>query len=128
MLCTVEPDVDLAQLEAELATVSMRPAPPAWSRPVTRGNLDTVAAALLDSRAKDPKPSFSDVGPNNTPLPRLNLSVKISALTPDVHIYTRSKLPWVTVPDGVPAVEVYYDTKALWPASSLERLKATRRA
>ena len=43
--------------------------------------LETVAAAL----AKDPKPSFSDVGPANTPLPRLNLSVKISALTPDVH-------------------------------------------
>jgi hypothetical protein len=51
-----------------------------------------------------------------------------STVEPDVHIYTRSKLPWVTVPDGVPAVEVYYDTKALWPASSLERLKATRRA
>jgi RHH-type transcriptional regulator, proline utilization regulon repressor / proline dehydrogenase / delta 1-pyrroline-5-carboxylate dehydrogenase len=43
--------------------------------------LDTVAAAL----AKERTPSFSDLGPNNTPLPRLNLSVKISALTPDVH-------------------------------------------
>src|ERR1051325_661830 len=43
--------------------------------------LDTVAAAL----AKDPAPAFSDVGANNVALPRLNLSVKISALTPDVH-------------------------------------------
>lgn len=34
--------------------------------------------------AKDPTPCFSDVGPHG-PLPRLNLSVKISALTPDVH-------------------------------------------
>jgi len=34
--------------------------------------------------AKEPAPSFSDVGPKG-PLPRLNLSVKISALTPDVH-------------------------------------------
>jgi hypothetical protein len=51
-----------------------------------------------------------------------------STVEPDVHIYTRSKLPWITIPDGVPAVEVYYDTKTLWPAPSLERLKAIRRA
>jgi hypothetical protein len=51
-----------------------------------------------------------------------------STVEPDVHIYTRSKLPWIAIPDGVPAVEVYYDTKALWPPSSLERLKAIRPA
>src|SRR5271167_493755 len=28
-----------------------------------------------------------------------------SALPPDVHIYTRSKLPWVRLPADVPAVE-----------------------
>ena len=33
---------------------------------------------------RTPQPAFSDVGPAG-PLPRLNLSVKISALTPDVH-------------------------------------------
>jgi hypothetical protein len=47
-----------------------------------------------------------------------------SEVTPDVHIYTRSKLPWISLPEGVPAFEVYYDTKALWPAASLERLEA----
>jgi hypothetical protein len=47
-----------------------------------------------------------------------------SGVEPDVHIYTRSKVPWVAIPDGVPAVEVYYDTKALWPAESLERVRA----
>ena len=47
-----------------------------------------------------------------------------SAVAPDVHIYTRSKQPWVALPDGVPAFEVYYDMKALWPAESLERLRA----
>jgi hypothetical protein len=30
----------------------------------------------------------------------------------------------VSVPDGVPAFEVYYDSKVLWPAESLERLRA----
>jgi hypothetical protein len=47
-----------------------------------------------------------------------------AAVAPDVHIFTRSKLPWVTLPDSVPAFEVYYDSKALWPAASLERLGA----
>jgi hypothetical protein len=45
-------------------------------------------------------------------------------IAPDVHIYTRSKLPWIVLPESVPAFEVYYDTKALWPPASLERLKA----
>ena len=47
-----------------------------------------------------------------------------SSVAPDVHIFIRSKLPWVTLPEDVPAVEVYYDSKALWPAESLERLRA----
>ena len=47
-----------------------------------------------------------------------------AALPPDVHIYTRSKLPWVQLPAGVPAFEGYYDAKALWPAASLDRRAA----
>jgi len=47
-----------------------------------------------------------------------------SGVTPDVHIYTRSKVGWVTLPDSEPAFEVYYDSKKLWPAASLERLNA----
>ena len=47
-----------------------------------------------------------------------------SSVEPDVHIFTRSKLPWVTIPESVPAFDVYYDTKKLWPAESLERLAA----
>jgi hypothetical protein len=47
-----------------------------------------------------------------------------SAVQPDVHIFTRSKLPWVAVPETTPAFDVYYDSKTLWPASSLVRLRA----
>jgi hypothetical protein len=47
-----------------------------------------------------------------------------SSVAPDVHIFTRSKVPWVTLPDSVPAFEVYYDSQKLWPAASLERLQA----
>ena len=46
-----------------------------------------------------------------------------SALRPDVHIYTRSKVPWVGLPPEVPAFEVFYDREALWPAESMERLQ-----
>jgi hypothetical protein len=47
-----------------------------------------------------------------------------ASVSPDVHIFTRSKLPWVTLPDGVPSFDVYYDTEALWPAESFDRLRA----
>jgi hypothetical protein len=47
-----------------------------------------------------------------------------SAVTPDVHIYTRSKVPWIALPDSVPAFDVYYDSKILWPEASLARLRA----
>lgn len=47
-----------------------------------------------------------------------------ATLSPGVHIYVRSKLPWVTLPADVPAFEAYYDSKKLWPEASLERRKA----
>jgi hypothetical protein len=47
-----------------------------------------------------------------------------SDVEPDVHIYTKSKLSWVKLPESVPAFEGYYDSKALWPPESLERLRA----
>ena len=49
-----------------------------------------------------------------------------ASVSPDVHIFTRSKLPWVALPEGVPAFNMYYDTEKLWPAESLERLRAAR--
>jgi hypothetical protein len=47
-----------------------------------------------------------------------------AALPPDVHIYTRSKLPWITLPESVPAFDAYYSSAKLWPAASLERRRA----
>ncbi|MGH7057414.1 MAG: GFA family protein [Acetobacteraceae bacterium] len=42
-------------------------------------------------------------------------------LAPDVHIFTRSKLPWITLPENAAAFDEFYDVDALWPAPSLER-------
>ena len=47
-----------------------------------------------------------------------------SSVAPDAHIFTRSKLGWITLPDSAPAFEVYYDMEALWPAASRERIEA----
>lgn len=49
-----------------------------------------------------------------------------AAVSPDVHIFTRSKLPWVTLPRSVPAFDEFYDVKRQWPAASLERMEALR--
>ena len=46
------------------------------------------------------------------------------ALTPDVHIYVRSKLPWIALPEGTPSFDAYYDSRKLWPSTSLERRRA----
>jgi len=45
-------------------------------------------------------------------------------VAPDVHIYTRSKVSWLTLPDAAPAFENYYDSGKLWPPASLTRLEA----
>jgi hypothetical protein len=49
------------------------------------------------------------------------------AIEPDVHIFTRSKVPWVRLPDGGRAFDVYYDMKKEWPAGSLKRRAAAVR-
>lgn len=51
------------------------------------------------------------------------------ACPPDVHIFTRTKAPFIDLPGDVRAFEVFYNMQAEWPAGSLERFDAlgTRR-
>jgi hypothetical protein len=69
---------------------------------------------------------FSEYGRPEVRFVRAGTLDDPSRVRPDVHIFTRSKLSWVTLPESVPAFEVYYDSRALWPAASLERLEAIR--
>ncbi len=46
------------------------------------------------------------------------------ALVPDVHIFTRSKVPWVGLPTGARAFAEYYEMEREWPAESLARRRA----
>lgn len=47
-------------------------------------------------------------------------------IAPDIHIFTRSKVPWLVLPDGVPIMDEYYDRQTVWPAESLARYDALR--
>lgn len=49
-----------------------------------------------------------------------------SRLTPDIHIYTSTKLPWLALPPDVPAVAEYYSAREVWSKESLERSRRLR--
>lgn len=67
---------------------------------------------------------FSEYGRPEVKFVRAGTLDDPSQARPDVHIFTRSKLPWVELPASVPAFDVYYDRHELWPAESLARLDA----
>ena len=68
---------------------------------------------------------YSGAGPNIAFI-RVGTLDAPARVPPDIHIYTRSKLPWVRLPEGVAAFEGYYDARELWPAESLARFRAAR--
>jgi hypothetical protein len=48
------------------------------------------------------------------------------AFSPDIHIFTSSKQPWVVLPAGATVVPEYYDFRREWPAECIERRRAMR--
>src|SRR5205807_8127112 len=49
------------------------------------------------------------------------------AVKPDVHIFTRSKLPWLELPKGVPAFKTFYRIDEVWSEESRKRLGRDQR-
>jgi hypothetical protein len=45
------------------------------------------------------------------------------AVEPDVHIFTRSKLPWLELPKGVPTFDLFYKIDEIWRPESKARLQ-----
>ncbi len=43
---------------------------------------------------------------------------------PDVHIYTSTKAPWLTLPPGALAVDEFYNIDEVWSEESLRRREA----
>jgi hypothetical protein len=50
------------------------------------------------------------------------------AVSPDVHIFTRSKLPWLDLPTDVPAFDSFYQLDRVWSPESLQRFHIARAA
>jgi hypothetical protein len=48
------------------------------------------------------------------------------AIEPDLHIFTRSKVPWLQLPPGARVFETFYKLDEVWPAESLERRRLAR--
>lgn len=59
--------------------------------------------------------------PGDTVLLRAGTLDRPEEVAPDVHIFTRSKLPWLQLPEGARAFEAFYKLPEVWSAASLER-------
>jgi len=40
---------------------------------------------------------------------------------PSAHLHVKQKVPWIEIPDGVPAFEEGYDFKTVWPEEGFTR-------
>ena len=61
--------------------------------------------------------------PGDTLLVRAGTLDHPERVTPDVHIFTRSKLPWLELPPDARSFEAFYKLPEVWPAASQERLR-----
>jgi len=103
--------IETDRVELLLGGTEAVPAPTDSGRPHNIHRCPTCKTALWSHYGGNQPLAFVRVGTLDEP----------SALPPDVHIYTRSKLPWVTLPAEVPAFEIYYDSKKLWPPRARNR-------
>jgi len=62
------------------------------------------------------------VSPANCRYVRASTLNDPASITPDVHIWTQSKMPWIELPGDVPSFEQFYDPKTIWTPENLERL------
>jgi hypothetical protein len=62
--------------------------------------------------------------PGDTLLVRAGTLDNPAAVAPDVHIFTRSKAPWLELPAGARVFETFYKIDEVWPPESLARWKA----
>ena len=69
-----------------------------------------------------------DIAPGDALFVRAGTLDDPTTVSPDVHIFTRSKLPWIELPEGVPAFSSIYKIDEIWPAESRERLRRNRKA
>jgi hypothetical protein len=67
--------------------------------------------------------SFYHAAPGEALFVRAGTLDQPEKVKPDVHIFTRSKLPWLQLPKDVPAFETFYKIDEVWPPESKDRLR-----
>ena len=105
---------ELDRIELLSGDLEPVPMPTDSGRPHDIYRCKTCQTALWSDYGRRSRARFVRVGTLEDP----------AALSPDVHIFTRSKLPWVSLPPEVAAFDVYYETQKLWPPESLARRRA----
>jgi hypothetical protein len=60
--------------------------------------------------------------PNDAYFVRAGTLDKPESVTPDVHIFTRSKVPWLVLPKDAPAFKTFYPFPKIWSPESKARL------
>jgi hypothetical protein len=101
--------IELLGVEPEAVNV-----PTDSGRPHDIYRCPTCKVAVWSDYGRRPKLRFVRVG----------TLVEPHAIAPDAHIFTRTKVPWVKLPDGAPAFDIFYELDKQWPAESLARRKA----
>jgi hypothetical protein len=104
-------ETDRIRVTGEPEAIAM---PTESGRPHDIYRCKTCKVAVWSDYGRRPKLRFVRVGTLKEP----------HAIQPDAHIFVRSKVPWVAIPEGQPAFEVFYNLEQQWPAESLERRKA----
>lgn len=106
--------IETDRIELLAAAPEPVPVPTDSGRPHDVHHCPRCRTAVWSDYGRRPALRFVRVGTLDDP----------AALPPDAHIFTRSKLPWVVLPDETEAFDVYYEMAALWPVESLDRRRA----
>jgi hypothetical protein len=106
-------EADRIELLTETAPVPV-PVPTDSGRPHDVYRCPTCQTAMWSDYGRRPNYRFVRIGTLNDP----------TALAPDVHIFVRSKQPWVGLPADARAFDVFYELEQEWPAESLARRRA----
>ena len=61
--------------------------------------------------------------PNDAYFVRAGTLDEPHSVAPDVHIFTRSKVPWLELPKDVPAFKAFYPFPSVWSEEAKARLK-----
>lgn len=99
---------------------------------ILSGSLNVTAGPSGSGRPHDiyrcskcQTPVWSDYGRRpNYRFVRVGTLDEPSSMKPDAHIFVRSKLDWVVIPEGQKAFDVFYELQDEWPPEMLTRRKA----